>query len=277
MMPAPKVPTSSSTATGSRTPAPRPPRSAKRLGFDIDYRYSGGARGIRGASSAPTNSRPCGRDSDVAFVAEDAVAEAAGVVPLAPGEPRPPTGVRRIRAATADQGPGGEHLQRRRARHRDQGSAIRTSTPSAAPTAIDLGTPPQDGNGHGTHMAGTIGALNNGTGVVGVAPGTKVFAVRVLGDAGVGSVVDIICGIDWVTANHAAAQHRRRQHEPDRDRVDRPDAALRDHDLAAAQGDLQLDRRGGQLRSRRRQRQPVLRQRPRPTHTRPPPIPRCSR
>jgi subtilisin len=59
-----------------------------------------------------------------------------------------------------------------------------------------------DGNGHGTHVAGTIGALDNGSGVVGVAPGTPLYAVRVLNNAGSGFRSDVICGIDWV-AGHA--------------------------------------------------------------------------
>ncbi|MGN9778169.1 S8 family peptidase [Micromonospora sp. H33] len=58
-----------------------------------------------------------------------------------------------------------------------------------------------DGNGHGTHVAGTIGALDNSTGVVGVAPGARIWPVRVLSNSGSGSFSDIICGIDYVTAN----------------------------------------------------------------------------
>jgi subtilisin family serine protease len=61
-----------------------------------------------------------------------------------------------------------------------------------------------DGNGHGTHVAGTIGAINNGTGVVGVAPGIPIYSVRVLNNQGSGSWSSIVCGIDWVTANAAA-------------------------------------------------------------------------
>ena len=58
-----------------------------------------------------------------------------------------------------------------------------------------------DGNGHGTHVAGTIGAKDDGAGVVGVAPGARLWAVRVLDNSGSGSWASIICGIDWVTAN----------------------------------------------------------------------------
>ena len=58
-----------------------------------------------------------------------------------------------------------------------------------------------DGNGHGTHVAGTIGAKDDGNGVVGVAPGARLWAVRVLDNSGSGSWSSIICGVDWVTAN----------------------------------------------------------------------------
>jgi subtilisin family serine protease len=58
-----------------------------------------------------------------------------------------------------------------------------------------------DGNGHGTHVAGTIGALDNGNGVVGMAPGARVWPVRVLNNNGSGAWSDIICGIDYVTAH----------------------------------------------------------------------------
>ena len=56
-----------------------------------------------------------------------------------------------------------------------------------------------DGNGHGTHVAGTIGAVNNGDGVVGVAAGVPLYSVRVLNNQGSGSWSSVICGIDWVT------------------------------------------------------------------------------
>jgi subtilisin len=63
-----------------------------------------------------------------------------------------------------------------------------------------------DGNGHGTHVAGTIGAKDDGIGVVGVAPGARLWAVRVLNNQGSGSWSSIICGIDWVTKNKATIE-----------------------------------------------------------------------
>src|SRR3989304_3195439 len=58
-----------------------------------------------------------------------------------------------------------------------------------------------DGHGHGTHVAGTTAASDNAIGVVGVAPDARVWAVKVLDDAGSGTLIDIVEGIDWVTAN----------------------------------------------------------------------------
>ena len=58
-----------------------------------------------------------------------------------------------------------------------------------------------DGNGHGTHVAGTIGALDNGVGVVGIAPGARLWSVRVLGNNGTGTTSQIVAGIDWVTGH----------------------------------------------------------------------------
>ncbi len=59
----------------------------------------------------------------------------------------------------------------------------------------------EDANGHGTHVAGIIGALDNGSGVVGVAPGARLWSIRVLNAQGEGEVSDLICAVDWVTAN----------------------------------------------------------------------------
>jgi subtilisin len=63
----------------------------------------------------------------------------------------------------------------------------------------------QDGNGHGTHVAGTIGALDNGRGVVGVAPGVRLWSVRVLRNDGSGLVSWYVCGLDWLAAQRDPA------------------------------------------------------------------------
>ena len=54
-----------------------------------------------------------------------------------------------------------------------------------------------DVHGHGTHVAGTIAALDNDRGVVGVAPDVKLYAVKVLGDDGRGTTSTVVAGIEW--------------------------------------------------------------------------------
>lgn len=58
-----------------------------------------------------------------------------------------------------------------------------------------------DGNGHGSHVSGTIAAINNDFGVIGVAPGATVIPVKVLNHRGSGSYSGIIAGVDHVAAN----------------------------------------------------------------------------
>jgi subtilisin family serine protease len=64
--------------------------------------------------------------------------------------------------------------------------------------AVDGGSA-DDCNGHGTHVAGTVGGTRSG-----VAKGVRLVGVRVLDCAGSGTNAGVIAGIDWVTANHAA-------------------------------------------------------------------------
>jgi hypothetical protein len=58
-----------------------------------------------------------------------------------------------------------------------------------------------DGNGHGSHVAGTIAAKSNSIGVVGVAAGALVVPVKVLGATGSGSNSGVIAGVNYVGAN----------------------------------------------------------------------------
>jgi subtilisin family serine protease len=70
---------------------------------------------------------------------------------------------------------------------------------SGAFSAVNDGNGTNDCNGHGTHVAGTVGGATYG-----VAKGVQLYAVRVLDCAGNGSVSGVIAGVDWVTANHAS-------------------------------------------------------------------------
>jgi subtilisin len=163
-------------------------------GVDIHHLYESALKGYAGAISA-ARLADIQRDPRVAFVSEDRPVHAA-VQSI-------PTGVNRIDAEL------GSHF----------GSNVGWNT---AVAVIDTGSGPHaelnivggrncstgrsygDGNGHGTHVAGTIGALQNTTGVVGVAPGIPIYSVRVLDNQGNGSWSSVICGIDWVTANAAS-------------------------------------------------------------------------
>jgi subtilisin family serine protease len=58
-----------------------------------------------------------------------------------------------------------------------------------------------DDNGHGTHVAGIAAARDNLVGVVGIAPGARLWAVKVLDKNGSGSMSDVVMGIDYVTKN----------------------------------------------------------------------------
>ena len=68
-------------------------------------------------------------------------------------------------------------------------------------TAVSDGNGTNDCNGHGTHVAGTVGGSTYG-----VAKGVKLAPVRVLGCDGSGSNSGVIAGVDWVTFNHSHAR-----------------------------------------------------------------------
>jgi subtilisin len=167
---------------------------AKNQGFKTSHRFRHALEGFS-APLSPGQVRKLRDDPRVDFVAPDRVVHALEAVPVAPGE-TVPTGVRRIEAATASE----VHGSGANVAVIDTGIDLNHPDLNAVDGIDCMGSAPaEDGNGHGTHVAGTIGALNDGAGVVGVAPGTRLYAVRVLNSSGNGSDSSVICGIDWVT------------------------------------------------------------------------------
>ncbi len=61
---------------------------------------------------------------------------------------------------------------------------------------------PQDDNGHGTHVAGTIAAADNDFGVVGVAPMVEIYSLKVLDADGNGSNLSLLQAVQWAIDNH---------------------------------------------------------------------------
>lgn len=68
---------------------------------------------------------------------------------------------------------------------------------------VDRNKNVEDRNGHGTHVAGTVAAINNDYGMVGVAPEAKILPVKALGDDGSGTHIAIANGIMWAVDNGA--------------------------------------------------------------------------
>ena len=170
----------------------------RRYGADVDFVYGAALRGYAARLSDHRLSE-LRADPDVAFVSED--------LPVSAVAQTVPTGVNRIDAeplttgGTTDAGSlpvGVAVIDTGSGPHSDLNIAGGYNCAGGSTTSF------ADGNGHGTHVAGTIGALDNGDGVVGVLPGVKIYSVRVLDNAGSGSWSGIICGINWVTNNSPA-------------------------------------------------------------------------
>ncbi|UCZ51446.1 S8 family serine peptidase [Bacillus shivajii] len=67
---------------------------------------------------------------------------------------------------------------------------------------VDYTNSYSDDNGHGTHIAGIIAALDNNRGIIGVAPEAEIYALKVLNQNGLGYLSDIIAAIDWSVKNN---------------------------------------------------------------------------
>src|SRR5258706_3524356 len=163
-------------------------------GFQAEHRYTASIVGFA-ARLAPRQRDAIARDPSVAAIHED---KATHLAPPARSTRAAAlaTGVRRIGGGTkAATGVAvavldtGVDLT-----HPDLAALAGTNCVGGANRRT---TAVSDGHGHGTHVTGTIA----GKGGIGVAPGTTVYAVQVLDDQGRGSTSQLICGIDWVTAN----------------------------------------------------------------------------
>ncbi|HEX2051759.1 MAG TPA: S8 family serine peptidase [Actinomycetota bacterium] len=175
---------------------------AQRFGADVSHVYRHALKGYAAQMSATAAAR-IADDARVDFVQKDGVATTMAQ--------STPTGIDRVDAELSPTA-------------RINGVDERVNVDVAIiDTGIDLdhpdlnvytagarncstGTSAEDGNGHGTHVAGTVAALDNSIGVVGVAPGARVWPVRVLSNSGSGSWADVICGVDFVTANASSIE-----------------------------------------------------------------------
>jgi subtilisin len=174
-------------------------RQADRVGADLVGVYSQAIKGYTAEMSAADAAR-LRSDPNVAFVERDQMLH------ITQTGPAVPTGVRRINApanpnididgvddnrinvdvAIIDTGVSA---------HSDLNVVARVNCSTGV--CVTGGT---DANGHGTHVAGTVAAIDNATGVVGVAPGARIHSVRVCNVFGQCSLSAIIAGVNYVTA-----------------------------------------------------------------------------
>ena len=170
---------------------------ARDHGAQVSHVYRHALKGYAAAMSNQAAAR-VSQDDRVAYLDPDQPVQA-----LAQSTP---TGINRIDGEVSSQasGDGGGSVGAPAVAVLDSGSGPHADLNVAGGKNCSSGRKYSDGNGHGTHVAGTIGAKDNGDGVVGVAPGVPLYSVRVLDNAGYGSWSSIICGVDWVTANATA-------------------------------------------------------------------------
>jgi subtilisin len=169
---------------------------SRRFDAKVDHVYRSALRGY--AAAIPSNRvAALRRAAGVAFLSVDREVHATGQ--------SLPTGVDRIEgdASSTRSGDGAGSVNTPVAVI-DTGSGPHSDLNVVGGKNCSTGRSYADGNGHGTHVAGTIAARDDGAGVVGVAPGAPLYSVRVLNNSGSGSWSSVICGIDWVTSNAAS-------------------------------------------------------------------------
>jgi len=153
------------------------------------------------ATTAPTNPSAQFGWGDAKEILKRIAAANPAAKPAA-ADPEQPWGVRRVNAAASWTTPRGQGA----------GTAVAIIDTGISRTHPDLAglviggfnamdpKKPEawdDDQGHGSHVAGTIAGKRDGKGVVGVAPMTKLYAIKVLDKDGNGGFSDVIAGIEW--------------------------------------------------------------------------------
>ena len=164
---------------------------AQKYGAEVLYTYRFAFKGYAAKLSDERRDR-LSRDPNVKFISEDrevhAVAQSL------------PTGIDRIQGDVSSTISGnGSGSVSTPVAIIDTGSGPHSDLNVVGGKNCSTGRSYNDGNGHGTHVAGTVAAKDDGAGVVGVAPGAPIYSVRVLNNSGSGSWSSVACGIDWVT------------------------------------------------------------------------------
>lgn len=174
-------------------------------GFETRFRYARALKGFAADLDAG-QLKKLRKDPRVEHVAPDVAFSAGELVPTAAGETTP-LGIRRIGAATSD---GSREASRVNVAVLDTGIDLRDRDLDAVDgvNCVKPQKAAQDDNGHGTNVAGVIAARNQGQGYIGVAPGTRLYSVKVLDAGASGSLSQVLCGIEWITVNARALDIR---------------------------------------------------------------------
>lgn len=184
--------------------------AAAQAGGTLTHVYSYALQGFAARMSDEAAARMPQRNLNIAYCEQDQVvtltgtikaAGTGGATPISAQADSVPWGVARVKGGNGTSFTG-------RAWVIDTGIALThpdlNVDVSKCKSFISKNSTCADGNGHGTHVAGTIAAKINGSGVVGVAPNAVVIPVRVLDNRGSGSNSGVIAGVDWVAKNGVA-------------------------------------------------------------------------
>jgi subtilisin family serine protease len=187
---------------------------AKRHGFGLEHVYSRAIEGFSAKLNAK-QLKALRADARVAYIEQDRPMAVLGVPVQAQGKPAGgatpaaqvlPWGINRVKANTSSTlaGNGSGAVTGVRAYIIDTGIDTGHTDLYVVQHVNFAGGVNKDCHGHGTHVAGTVGAKDNSQDVVGVAPGVALVGVKVLGCGGSGTTSGVIAGVDWVTANATA-------------------------------------------------------------------------